>query len=127
MAPLSPTQLTISHEPLVLHGQIEVARPPAIVLVSATDYTRARMDRQEQRFRQIRVFDGVTSWDDFDGAPTSGLRPSFRMLETKRYIGRGCSRFHLRLYTIAMRAHKLDETRMLMLFPMLLSGVTQSW
>ena len=66
MAPLPPVQLTVFHEPLVLHGQIEVACPPAIVLVSAIDDTRACMDKLEQCFRQLRIFDGVTSWDDID-------------------------------------------------------------
>ena len=74
----------------------------------------------------MRVFGGVTSWDD-DTAPTSGLRPDFRMSKTKRYIGKDCPRVYLRLYTIVMRAHRLDETRMLMLFSKSLSGVAQSW
>ena len=100
MAPPPPVQLIVSHEPLVLHDQIEVACPPAIVLVSTTNYTRARMDRQEQLFRHIRVFDRVTNWDDFDNATTSGLRPNFRMSETERYTSRGCPHIHLRLYTI---------------------------
>ena len=71
----------------------------------------------------MRVFDGVTSWDDFDIAPTSGLRSNFRILETVRYISMGCPHVHLRLYTIVIRAHRLDETQMLLLFPMSLSGV----
>ena len=66
MAPPLLVQLTFFHEPLVLHDQIEVAYSPAIVLVSATDDTRACMDRLEQLFRQIRIFDGVTSCDGID-------------------------------------------------------------
>ena len=66
MAPPSPVQLTVFHEPLVLHGQIEVAFPLTTVLVLATDDTRARMDKMEHRFRHMRIFDGVTSWDDID-------------------------------------------------------------
>ena len=57
----------------------------------------------------MRVFDGVTSWDDFDSIPMSGLRPDFRMSKIERYTGMGCPRVHLRLFTIIMRAHRLDE------------------
>ena len=101
--------------------------PSAVVPISAADDTRARMDRLEQRFRHMRVLDGVTSWDDFDSTPATGLPPDFRMPEIERYTGRGCPRVHLRLYSIVMRAHRLDEAQMLMLFPMSLSGVAQSW
>ena len=51
VAPPPPIQLTVFHEPLVFHNQIEMAFPPATMLVSATNDTRARMDRLEQRFR----------------------------------------------------------------------------
>ena len=71
----------------------------------------------------MRVFDGVTSWDDFDSAPTNGLQLDFRMSETERYTGKGCPHVHLRLYPTIMMAHRLDETWILMLFPMSLSGV----
>ena len=52
VAPPPPVQLTVFHEPLVLHSQIEVACPLAIVLILATNDTHARMDRLEQRFRR---------------------------------------------------------------------------
>ena len=39
----------------------------------------------------------------------------------------GCPRIHLRLYSIVMRAHDLDEAQMITLFPMSLSGMTQRW
>ena len=71
----------------------------------------------------MRVFDGVTSWDNFDSVPVTGLPPDFKMPEIERDTGRGCPRIHLRLYSIVMRAHRLDEAQMLMLFPMSLSGV----
>ena len=58
----------------------------------------------------MKVFDGITSCDDFDSAPTSGLRPDFKMSEIERYTGKGYPRVYLRLYTIIMRAHRLDET-----------------
>ena len=66
MSPPPPVQLTVFHEPLVLHDQIEVAFPLDTVLVSATNDTRACMDRLEQRFRHMRIFDGVTSYDDIN-------------------------------------------------------------
>ena len=66
MAPPPPIQLTVFHEALVLHSHIEVAYPPATVLVLATDDTRAHMDRLDQRFRHMKIFDGVTDWDDID-------------------------------------------------------------
>ena len=40
--------------------------PSATVLVSAIDDARACMDRLEQRFRHMRVFDRVTNWDVID-------------------------------------------------------------
>ena len=57
----------------------------------------------------MRVSDGVTGWDDFDSTPTIELSLDFKMLEIKRYTTRGCPRSHLRLYTIIMRAHRLNE------------------
>ena len=66
MPPPPPVQLRVFHKPLVLHDQIEVACPPAIMLVSATDDARACMDRLEQHFRQMRIFNGVTSCYDID-------------------------------------------------------------
>ena len=50
-----------------------------------------------------------------------------RMPKIKRYTGISCPRIHLRLYSMIMRAHGLDETQMFMFFPMSLSGVTQRW
>ena len=57
----------------------------------------------------MRVSDGVTSWDYFDSAPATGLPPNFKMSEIERYTGRGCPHVHLRLYSIVMRAHRLDD------------------
>ena len=71
----------------------------------------------------MRVFDGVTSWDDFDSVSATKLPPDFKMPEIERYTGRGWPRVHLRLHSIVMRAHRFDEVQMLMLFPMSLSGV----
>ena len=57
----------------------------------------------------------------------ANLPAKFRMPEIKRYTGIGCPRIHLRLYSIVMRSHSLDEAQMIMLFPMSLSGATQHW
>ena len=50
----------------MLHGQAEVTPTLTTVLVFAIDDTRTRMDRLEQRFRNMRIFDRVTNWDDID-------------------------------------------------------------
>ena len=87
----------------------------------------ALMDRLEQRLRPLRTLDRVITWEDFDGAPVASLPTKFRMLEIERYMGIECPCIHLRLYSMVMRAHGLDEAQMVMLFPMSLSSVTQRW
>ncbi|KAL6311813.1 hypothetical protein AAG906_033339 [Vitis piasezkii] len=77
------------------------------------------MDRLEQRMRQMRVSDGSVVWDNFEG--------KFRMPDIERYTGISCPRIHLRLYSTVMRAHGLDESQMITLFLLSLSGTTQSW
>ncbi|RVW94945.1 Retrovirus-related Pol polyprotein from transposon 17.6 [Vitis vinifera] len=57
----------------------------------------------------------------------ASLPAKFMMPEIERYAGIGCPRIHLRLYSIVMRAHGLDEAQMVMLFPMSLSGAAQRW
>ena len=49
------------------------------------------------------------------------------MLDIERYTGIGCPRIHLQLYNAVMHRHRLDETQMIMLFPLSLSGVAQRW
>ena len=49
------------------------------------------------------------------------------MSKIDRYMGIGCPRIHLRLYSTIMRAHGLDEVQMVILFSMSLSGATQRW
>ena len=73
----------------------------------------------------MRTSNGVITWEDFDRALVASLLAKFRMPEIKRYMGIGCPRIHLRLYSMVMRAHGLDEAQMVMLFPMSLSGATQ--
>ena len=71
--------------------------------------------------RQLRTSEGLAYWDDFDGTPTAGLPAKFKMPEMERYSGVGCPRIHLKVYITLMRAHSLDESQMIMLFPMSLS------
>ena len=81
------------------------------------------MDGIEQRMRQLRVFDGSAVWDDLEGMSVASLPAKFKMPDIERYTGIGCPRIHLRLYSIVMRAHELDESHMITLFPLSLSGV----
>ena len=83
------------------------------------------MEKLEQHMCQLRIFEGLADCDDFDGTPTAGLPAKFRMPEMKRYSGIGCPRIHLKVYSTLMRAHSLDESQMIMLFPMSLSGIAQ--
>ena len=39
----------------------------------------------------------------------ANLSAKFRMLEIKGYMGIGCLRIHLRLYSTVMMTHGLDE------------------
>ena len=57
----------------------------------------------------------------------AALPVEFRMPDIERYMGIGCPRIHLQLYSAVMRRHRLDEAHMIMLFPLLLSGVAQRW
>ena len=72
--------------------------------------------------RQMRVSDGSVIWDDFEGMPVASLSAKFRMLDIERYTGMGCPHIHLRLYSTVMRAHALDESQMITLFLLSLSG-----
>ena len=80
------------------------------------------MDRLEQRMRQLRVSDGSAIWDDLEGMPVTSFPAKFRMPDIARYTGIGCPRIHLWLYSTVMRAHGLDESQMITLFPLSLSG-----
>ena len=57
----------------------------------------------------MRTSDGAITWEDFDGALVASLSAKFRMPEIEKYTGIGCPRIHLRLYSIVMRPHGLDE------------------
>ena len=117
------SQFTPPPVPFVLHNQTEVAPPLAIAPTLTIDDTQARMEKLEQRMRQLRTSEGLVDWDDFDGTLPAGLPAKFRMPEMERYSGVGCPRIHLKVYSTLMRAHGLDESQMIMLFPMSLSGI----
>ena len=55
------------------------------------------------------ALDRAINSEDFNEAPVAGLLVNFRMLEIERYTGIGCPCIHLRLYSMVMRAHGLDE------------------
>ena len=80
------------------------------------------MDLTEQRIRQLRVSDSSSAWDDLDSIPVASLPAKFRMLDIERYMGVGCPCIHLRLYSNVMRAHGLDKSQMITMFPLSLSG-----
>ena len=65
-------------------------------------------------------------WDGFDSTPITPLLPKFQMPDIERYIGRGCLRTHLMIYSQLMRGKGLDEAQLIMLFPLSLSSVAQS-
>lgn len=53
------------------------------------------------------------------------LLTKFKMLDIERYTGIGFSHIHLKLYSIVMRALGLDETQLITLIPLSLSGIAQ--
>ena len=75
----------------------------------------------------MRASDGGITWDDFNGSLVSKLSTKFRMPDIERSMGIDCPHIHLGLYNIIIRAHELDESQMIMLFPMSLSGAAQRW
>ena len=75
----------------------------------------------------MRVSDSSSAWDDLESIPVASLPAKFRMLDIERYTSVGCPRIHLRLYNTVMRAHGLDESHMITMFPLSLSGAAQRW
>ncbi|KAL6318507.1 hypothetical protein AAG906_000585 [Vitis piasezkii] len=94
----------------MLHGQSEVV-PPVMAQTTVS----------EDQIRQIRMLDSSVTWDDSDGILVANLPAEFRMSEIDRYTGIGCPRIHLKLYSTIMRAYGLDETQLIVLFPLSLS------
>ena len=64
----------------------------------------------------------ISFWDDFEGIPVASLPAKFKMPDIERYTSIGCPRLHLKLYSTVMRAHGLNESQMIALFPLSLSG-----
>lgn len=62
------------------------------------------------------------SWDDTDGISVAILLAKFCMPNIERYNGIGCSKIHLRLYSIVMRARGLDDAQLVAFFPISLKG-----
>ena len=112
--------------PYLLHGHYEVS-PPTVVHTIVVDDVHARMDRIEQCMRQLRLSDSSVAWDDLEGMLVASLSVKFRMPDIERCTGIGCPRIHLRLYSTVMRVHGLDESQMITLFPLSLSGAAQRW
>ena len=95
--------------PYILHSQTDTTPLPILAPIPASKDAHSRMDRLEQRMRQMRISDGAISWDDFDEALVASLLAQFKMPEIEKYTGIGCPKIHLRLYSTLMRAHGLDE------------------
>ena len=123
MAPLLIPEGT----PFVIQKPIKVIPPHAIVRVQITGAFDDLIQRIKQMLRQLRTVEGMDVWDRFDSAPVTPFLPKFWMPNMQRYTGRGCPCTHLRIYSQLMRDMGLDEAQLIMLFPLSLSSVTQSW
>ena len=122
--PPPPYQTAPQASPYLLQDQSEVV-PPTVEHTTVSKDTHAHMDCIEQRIRQLRVFENLVVWDDLDSIPVVSLPAKLRMPGIERYMGVGCPHIHLQLYNIVMRAHRLDKSQMVTMFPLSLSGVTQ--
>ncbi|RVW11703.1 hypothetical protein CK203_103471 [Vitis vinifera] len=76
-----------------LQSQTEVALPPVIVPTLILEDPHARMDRLEQRMKQMRTSNEAITREDFDGTPLASLSAKFGMPEIDRYTGIGCPLF----------------------------------
>ena len=93
--------------------------PHSVVAPAAVaNHTETLIDRIEQIMSSLDVYDGIMSWDGYDDFPVAALPIEFRMLDIEKYKGIGCPCIHLYLYNTAMHGHRLDETQMIMLFPL---------
>lgn len=54
----------------------------------------------------------------------ASLPTKVHMLDIKHYNEIGYPNIHLRLYGIVVRAHRLDDGQLVVIFPMSLSGAT---
>ena len=80
--PPPPSQSAPQAMPLTLHSQTKVAPPPVTMPTPTSEDPHARMDRLEQRLRQLRTSDRAVTRDDFDGLLVPSLPTKFRMPET---------------------------------------------
>ena len=95
VAPPPPLSQSVPHAiPFTLHSQTEVAQSPVTLPIPTSEDPHTRMDRLEQRLRQMRASDEIITWEDFDGAPVASLLAKFRMLEIERYTAIGYPRIH---------------------------------
>ncbi|RVW60436.1 hypothetical protein CK203_105742 [Vitis vinifera] len=74
---------------------------------------------------ELRLFGSSSTWDDLDSIPVASPPAKFRMLDIERYMVVGCLYTYLRLYSIVMRAHGLDGSQMITMFPLSLSEVSR--
>ena len=112
--------------PYLLHVQFEVI-PPTTVQTKVPEDTHTCIDHIEQRIRQFRISNSSIVWDDFDSISVVSLSTKFKMPDIARYTDVGYPYIHLRLYITIMRAHGLDESQMITMFPLFLSGIAQRW
>ena len=107
--PLHP--ISHHHKPYLSLCIVRLRLPPHLVTMPTltSKDTHARMDRLEQRLRQLWTSNRDVTWEDFDGVLVANLPAKFRMPEIERYMDISCPRIHLRFYRTIMRAHELDE------------------
>ncbi|KAL6350120.1 hypothetical protein AAG906_004058 [Vitis piasezkii] len=125
LPPPPPVPTVPQVSPYLLHGHSDIT-PPTAVHTTVIDDAHARMDCIEQCMRQLRVSDSSAIWDDLEGMLVVNLPVKFRMPNIERNTGIGCPRIHLRLYNTRMKVHELDESQMITLFPLSLSGEQRS-
>ncbi|RVW64297.1 hypothetical protein CK203_052275 [Vitis vinifera] len=81
--------------------------------------------RQEIDSQQLRLFGSSSTWDDLDSIPVANPPAKFRMPDIERYMVVDCLYTYMRLYSIVMRAHGLDGSQMITMFPLSLSEVSR--
>ena len=107
--------------PYLLHGHSEIA-PLVVVQATIIDDAHTCMDCIEQRMRQLRVCNNSTVWDDLENMLVASLPTKFKTPNIERYTSIDCPRIDLRIDNTMIKAHGLDESQMITLFPPSLSG-----
>ncbi|KAL6335587.1 hypothetical protein AAG906_030717 [Vitis piasezkii] len=92
-----------------MDSQLVTVNQFAVAMASIQEALASLGQRIDGQLRQMRTSDGAITWEDFDGALVASLLAKFRMPEIEKYTGIGCPRIHLRLYSMVIRAHGLDE------------------